>query len=281
MGAYRTARVEGSDRAWRVWVRAGGPDGGWTCARPYPSVVAEVTDAGVIVTLRPPGVLSRSASPVPAVGVDLHPWLVTAAAGADLATQVAARFADRVAIGPRIDHRARIDHDRGPWTPPACHTGHGGAHDPSPPTPLWSIRGTGEGSDGDLLRAVLAAVAAADLPAPDPAVRVAVTAAVRSGRRQDLSRVGLEAGWSPRTLRRRVHRAVGLSPDALRRLGRLESARTALATGGRGPAQVAAAGGWTDQAHMTRDFTALAGYTPAAWQRHVAGWIPGRSLGGG
>lgn len=78
---------------------------------------------------------------------------------------------------------------------------------------------------------------------------------------EDLARA---AGTSERQLRRTCLRQTGLAPKQLARILRFRHAAERLTQGrGReGLATVAAACGYADQAHMTRDFRALAGLTP-------------------
>jgi AraC-like DNA-binding protein len=78
-------------------------------------------------------------------------------------------------------------------------------------------------------------------------------------------------GWSPREVRRRFTRALGFGPKVMQRVLRFQRV-LALAEG---PARgvdatlggLAAAGGYADQAHMTREFRALAGHTPGRMLR--------------
>ena len=73
-------------------------------------------------------------------------------------------------------------------------------------------------------------------------------------------------GWSPREVRRRFTAALGFGPKAMQRMLRFQRAlaharRVAAAETLSG---VAAAAGYADQAHMTREFRALALATPGA-----------------
>ena len=90
-----------------------------------------------------------------------------------------------------------------------------------------------------------------------------------------------EVGYSRRHLGALVRRECGLTPQEVRRLGRFQASRAQL---GRRPlAAVAQACGYADQAHLTRDWTALAGCPPTTWLREefpflqdLAGDEPGR-----
>jgi AraC-like DNA-binding protein len=70
-----------------------------------------------------------------------------------------------------------------------------------------------------------------------------------------------EVGWSRRHLLNQVRAEFGLDPRTIRRLGRFGRAR-ALAEHDVSLADVAARCGYADQAHLSRDWRALAGATP-------------------
>ncbi|WP_245640959.1 AraC family transcriptional regulator [Streptomyces megasporus] len=92
-----------------------------------------------------------------------------------------------------------------------------------------------------------------------------------------------ETGWSARRLTARFRDEIGLPPKAAARVIRFDRARRLLearaaalgaggphggaapATGGLGLADVAAACGYFDQAHLAREFRALAGSAPSHW----------------
>ncbi|MEX2629080.1 MAG: helix-turn-helix domain-containing protein [Tistlia sp.] len=83
-----------------------------------------------------------------------------------------------------------------------------------------------------------------------------------------VGRVAREAGVSERHLSRRFGEAVGLSPRSWCRVRRFGLALERLAaTPGLALAELAAAEGYADQAHLTREFQALAGLTPGAYRR--------------
>jgi len=82
-----------------------------------------------------------------------------------------------------------------------------------------------------------------------------------------------DVGLSERQLRRRVEEAVGYSPRTLGRILRFQRfLRAARASGpGRSLAQLAAAAGYADQAHLTRESRELGGLPPDAlldWEAH-------------
>jgi AraC-like DNA-binding protein len=68
-----------------------------------------------------------------------------------------------------------------------------------------------------------------------------------------------EVGWGERHLRRRFRAEAGLGPKAATRIARLERAEHLLATTEARPAQVAAACGYADQAHLSRERSVLIG----------------------
>ncbi|TKT79396.1 helix-turn-helix domain-containing protein [Aquamicrobium sp. LC103] len=89
---------------------------------------------------------------------------------------------------------------------------------------------------------------------------------VASGGRVTMARIAEEAGWSRKHLAGRFREEIGCAPKAVARIVRFNRAQ-ALASGGRerGWADIAAAAGYADQAHLVREFSELAGATPAAW----------------
>ncbi|MBZ5740751.1 helix-turn-helix domain-containing protein [Nocardioides mangrovi] len=95
-----------------------------------------------------------------------------------------------------------------------------------------------------------------------PAVGQALARLTRGARVQD---VADEVGYSRRHLATVVRRECGLTPQELRRVGRFSRSRTVL---GRMPlVEVAQRCGYADQAHLTREWVALAGCPPTTWLR--------------
>lgn len=89
----------------------------------------------------------------------------------------------------------------------------------------------------------------------------------RTGGAARVEELAEELGWSARYLRRRFREQVGLSPKAAGRVIRFDRARTELRGRlgtGREPclAEVAHGCGYADQAHLTREFRAMAGLSP-------------------
>lgn len=81
----------------------------------------------------------------------------------------------------------------------------------------------------------------------------------------DLAR---EVGWSPRHLGDRFRTEISLTPKAAARVVRFDRARRLLQARAAEPpalADLAAACGYYDQAHLAREFNALAGCPPSHW----------------
>ncbi len=119
--------------------------------------------------------------------------------------------------------------------------------------------GAAGGHPGDAV-AVLSRAAARAVSGgwrPDPLVDAA-TAAIRAGAPVD------PGGLSPRQLRRRFSAAMGYGPATFRRIARLDHITELLAATPDAPlAQLAAAAGYYDQAHLNRDCRDLLGATPS------------------
>jgi AraC-like DNA-binding protein len=110
--------------------------------------------------------------------------------------------------------------------------------------------------------------------APDPEVAWAWRALVRRAGAVGIAELAAETGWSRRHLLDRFRAQVGLTPKTAARVLRFERAAGLVVGGGPfgapGPRQdlatVAAGCGYADQAHLTREFRALAGVTPTAYR---------------
>jgi len=121
-----------------------------------------------------------------------------------------------------------------------------------------------------LLEEWLAAIVRAT---PSPEVDAAVTAIAGSAGTIDLVHVATNTGLSLRQLERRFLADVGVAPKTLARTVRLQAALRRIAEG-QTLADVAAACGYYDQPHMTRDFRRLAETSPAAWQQDGGALTP-------
>ncbi|WP_328876019.1 helix-turn-helix transcriptional regulator [Streptomyces sp. NBC_00287] len=138
---------------------------------------------------------------------------------------------------------------------------------------LWErLQGTaGWGDRFAVCDAVLGRLAGDGAPAPE--LRFAWERVVASSGGVSVRDLAEESGWSRQHLARRFRSEFGLSPKLAARVVRFERAQHMLR---RSPpfvsiAQVAAACGYYDQAHLTRDFAALAGCTPTEL---LAGDVP-------
>lgn len=100
-----------------------------------------------------------------------------------------------------------------------------------------------------------------------PELAAAWRALVRSGGTLPVGDLARDIGWSRQHLARRFGQEFGAGPKLAARLLRFERAAEMLR--GMPPfvtiAQVAAACGYYDQAHLDRDFAELAGCPPTAW----------------
>ncbi|MFI5910038.1 helix-turn-helix domain-containing protein [Dactylosporangium sp. NPDC051541] len=108
---------------------------------------------------------------------------------------------------------------------------------------------------------------AAPEQAPAPEVAFAWRRLCATGGALSAADLAGETGWSGRYLARRFGVEIGLTPKVAGRVARFDQARRRLQDAdGRYPlAALAVACGYYDQAHLTREFTALAGLPPARW----------------
>ena len=106
----------------------------------------------------------------------------------------------------------------------------------------------------------------------DPAARIVADRLAREdGGRVRLTELTAALGLSERTLRRRCESAFGYGPKTLERILRFQQF-LALLRRSRAPrlAELAAASGFADQAHLTREVRRLGGLTPAAFMTQLA-----------
>jgi AraC-like DNA-binding protein len=130
--------------------------------------------------------------------------------------------------------------------------------------PLTDLVGRlGEAEDEEARRRILHTVlvdAAGRATTPDvPTVATEAWSRLTSGRPVHV--VAAELGYSRRRLQDIVRTEFGPGPKTLQRLGRFTAARD-LATRGLPLADVAAATGYADQAHLTRDWDTFTGRPP-------------------
>jgi AraC-like DNA-binding protein len=123
----------------------------------------------------------------------------------------------------------------------------------------------------DLLERFLIGRAAVG-PAPTPAVAWADRRLRETGGNIRVAELVGELGCSRRYLTSRFGAEVGLGPKALARQVRFAGVRERLERSPTRLAEIAAAAGYCDQAHLNRDFRELAGVTPTEF---LARLIPG------
>lgn len=114
-----------------------------------------------------------------------------------------------------------------------------------------------------LLDALLLARLEATLP-PRPDVAYAWSRLLATDGAVSVAQLCAELGCSRRHLSARFGDEVGLGPKAVGRILRFRRATTLLGAGA-APGDVAAACGFADQPHLTREFRAMAGVTPGAF----------------
>ena len=125
-----------------------------------------------------------------------------------------------------------------------------------------------------------------DLIAPE--VRYAWRTLLTSRGAVPVAELARETGWSARHLDNRFRAEIGLTPKAAARVIRFDRARRMLmhrvgSGGAPALADLAAAGGYYDQAHLAREFRGLAGVPPSRWLaeefRNVQAHGPGDQAG--
>ena len=129
--------------------------------------------------------------------------------------------------------------------------------------------------DEILLRRLAATTAtatrAATAASAAPEIRFAWRQLLQTGGTARISDLAAETGWSGRHLTSRFRAEIGLTPKAAARVIRFDRARHLLIrqasekSSGYRLADLAAACGYFDQAHLAREFRALAGCPPSQW----------------
>jgi AraC-like DNA-binding protein len=109
---------------------------------------------------------------------------------------------------------------------------------------------------------------ASHLPSPEIAFAYGRLARGAGGVR--ITTLAREIGWSRKHLVDRFRAEIGLSPKPVARMMRFhEACRLARTETASGWASIAAESGYSDQAHLAREFVDLAGETPTAWARRL------------
>lgn len=116
-----------------------------------------------------------------------------------------------------------------------------------------------------LIRTAQTLAARAQQNLPHARVIAAVDLLDKSGGKQPVAALAEDIGISVRTLHRDFSAAVGLSAKTFASILRFQrTMRLALARPSIQLAELAFSGGYSDQAHMTREFRDLGGFTPGA-----------------
>ncbi len=110
------------------------------------------------------------------------------------------------------------------------------------------------------------------LPPPRPLdekVLQAVFRLIQSNGGETVAAMAAAVDLSPRQLRRRFRREVGLTPKELARIQRLRASAVEAVFDDQEPwVAIAANRGYADQAHLIREFQHLLGLTPSGFERH-------------
>jgi AraC-like DNA-binding protein len=136
---------------------------------------------------------------------------------------------------------------------------------------------------GDAVRALERALLSrlAVISAPDRTIAYAI-AALSGARVPSVESLSRSIGWSRQHLGRSFRHEVGVSPKQFARVARLQRAVIHLQHARpKGLADAAASLGYFDQAHMSRDFSELAGISPGMVAAAGGSIHPIRSLFGG
>lgn len=106
---------------------------------------------------------------------------------------------------------------------------------------------------------------------PSPEISFAYRRLARSAGSARITALAGEIGWSRKHLIDRFRSELGVAPKSLARMMRFHQAcRLARIGTTQGWAGIAAESGYSDQAHLAREFAVLAGESPTAWARRLA-----------
>ncbi|WP_245197394.1 helix-turn-helix domain-containing protein [Labrys sp. LIt4] len=101
----------------------------------------------------------------------------------------------------------------------------------------------------------------------NPAIHWAFCQLMRKGGDVRIGTLAEKLDWSRRRLVASFREEIGLAPKSVSRIIRFNAAQALAARGtAAGWADIAAACGYADQAHLTREFSLLAGCPPTAWR---------------
>jgi len=106
---------------------------------------------------------------------------------------------------------------------------------------------------------------------PSPEIAFAYRRLALSGGSAKIATLAGEIGWSRKHFIGRFRSELGIAPKSVARMIRFHQAcRLAQEEAPQGWAGIAAESGYSDQAHLAREFAALAGESPTAWARRQA-----------
>lgn len=106
---------------------------------------------------------------------------------------------------------------------------------------------------------------------PSPEISFAYRRLARTAGGARITALAGEIGWSRKHLIERFRSELGVAPKSLARMMRFHQAcRLARIGTTQGWAGIAAESGYSDQAHLAREFAVLAGESPTAWARRLA-----------
>lgn len=106
---------------------------------------------------------------------------------------------------------------------------------------------------------------------PSPEISFAYRRLARTAGGARITALAGEIGWSRKHLIDRFRAELGVAPKSLARMMRFHQAcRLARIGTTQGWAGIAAESGYSDQAHLAREFAVLAGESPTAWARRLA-----------
>ena len=136
--------------------------------------------------------------------------------------------------------------------------------------PVWTQRWDSSSASEPLerLESVLEQMIACAAPL-DPLVMTVVFRILHSRGEESIGDLALQAGISPRQLRRRFRVATGLSPKELSRIWRLRASASDAVLGGERWVELAAKHGYADQPHLVREFRSLLGVSPGKFSHHA------------
>jgi AraC-like DNA-binding protein len=115
---------------------------------------------------------------------------------------------------------------------------------------------------------------------PQPVISWAWERLAKSHASVPVQRLADETGYSRRYFSERFRDAIGVAPKLAARVFRFERACRLIADKRLSLAHVAIAGGYYDQAHLTREWHALAACSPKAWIARELPFIQDYELGG-